>query len=63
VSRPEKFGRGLEKGADSSRTLTKVSMTMKQTPDKKQKKRGSWSRAKSTPKEEGGGDKSELENS
>jgi len=36
-------------------------MILKQTPDKKsQKKRGSLSRVKSTPKEEGGGDKSEL---
>jgi len=36
-------------------------MLLQQTPDKKiQKKRGSLSRVKSTPKEEGGGDKSEL---
>lgn len=35
-------------------------MVFNQSPDKKQKKRGSLSRVKSTPKEEGGGDKPEL---
>jgi len=52
-----KNGRRLEKAAEYIRAMPSMSIPLPLLAALGQKKRGSASRAKSTPKEEGGGDK------